>query len=118
MRALLLAGADLHVRDTRGATALMHAAGYRDNLALIELLVDAGIDLEAQDDDDWSALLWAAALSTTPEVVELLHDLGANASHANHAGETAWDLVQDNRALQGTSAYLLLRPSEPTSSGR
>ena len=109
MRALLSAGADPQVRDAHGATALMHAAGYRSNLEMIQLLVDAGIELDAQDDDGWSALSWAAAFGTMPQTVELLLDLGSDASLANHAGDTALDLIQANDPLRGSSAYLRLR---------
>ena len=105
VRELLAAGADPRARDAQGATALMHAAGYGNNLGVIELLVEAGIDLDTQDDAGRSALMWAAEFAPTADVVGTLLDLGADASLANHAGETAWDLLQDNEALQDTSAY-------------
>ena len=53
--------------------------------------------------------MWAAAFNTTPDGIALLLDLGADPSLVNRAGETAWDLIQDNEALQGTSAYRRLR---------
>ena len=45
-----------------------------------------------------------------------LLDAGADATARNAKGEIAWDLVQDNRALEGTAAYQLLAglPSRPT----
>ena len=109
VRALLDAGAAPRVRDSQGATALMHAAGYGGSPEMLELLAAAGVELDAQDDAGRSALMWAAALSLTPDVVGTLLDLGAEASLANHAGETAWDLILDNEALLGTSAYRRLR---------
>ena len=106
---LVAAGADPRVRDAQGATALMHAAGNGNNVEVLELLVEAGIELDAKDDMGRSALMWGATFSANPKVVGTLLDLGADAALANHAGETAWDLIQSNEALQGTSAYRRLR---------
>ena len=107
--ALIAAGADPHVRDAHGVTALMYASGYGSSLEVVELLAAAGIEVDAQDDAGRSALMWAAAYASTAEVVELLLDLGADAALANDDAETAWDLIQHNGELRSTSAYRRLR---------
>ena len=109
VQALVAAGADPRVRDAQGATPLMHAAGYSSNPKMVEVLVTAGSELDALDIAGRSALMWAAAFASSSEVVEVLLDLGADASLKSHAGETACDLIQDNEALQGASAYRRLR---------
>ena len=109
VRALLNAGAALHVRDSYGATALMYAAGYSASPQMLSLLAAKGIELDAQDDTGRSALMWAAEFASSSEVVEALLDLGADASLVDHSRETAWDLIQRNRTLRGTTAYRRLR---------
>ena len=41
-------------------------------------------------------------------VVQVLLDAGADATATNEDGETAWDLIQENEALEGSPAYWAL----------
>ena len=60
VRHLLGSGANVHVIDTTGATALVHAA-YRNDLEIARLLVEAGADVNHQDRTQQSAFLIATS---------------------------------------------------------
>jgi hypothetical protein len=56
----------------------------------------------------WTALIYAAWHGTA-ESVKVLLDAGADASHKDTFGKTAWDHAKKNEALKGTDAYWMLR---------
>jgi ankyrin repeat protein len=61
---LIDAGADPNVRDRRGKTALMSAAGDLI-VGLLRKLLQHGADVNAQDESRWSALMHATIASRT-----------------------------------------------------
>ena len=75
--------------------------------------LDVGADLEARDEDGNTTLHLAATYGYVlgddqyhaGPAIEALLDAGANAMVWNAAGETTWDLVQGNEALQGADGY-------------
>ena len=50
----------------------------------------------------------AASSNKNAAVVQLLLDAGADATATNEDGETAWDLIQENEAIEGSPAYWTL----------
>ena len=108
VQAAIDAGADLEARDKDGWTPLMLAAGGNESAEIVQLLIDAGFDLEARTEYGETPLMAAAEYSENAAVVQLLIDAGADATATNEDGETAWDLIQENAALEGTPAYWAL----------
>ena len=108
VQAAIDAGANLEVRNEDGRTPLMLAAWYNEN-AVVQVLLDAGADLEARDTEYGNTpLMFAARHNENAEVVQVLLDAGADATATNEDGENAWDLIQENDALEGTPAYWAL----------
>ncbi|WP_119731826.1 ankyrin repeat domain-containing protein [Thermomonospora amylolytica] len=74
--ALLDAGVDPHVRDTRGRT-LLHKLPLLDHEALLPRLLKAGLDLEARDVERRTPLFAAVVHGGSPALVEALLEAGA-----------------------------------------
>ena len=88
-------------------TPLMVAA--RDESAeAVQALIDAGAGVEARDELGATPLMYAAERSQSSDVVQTLLNAGADASPKDRDGKTAWDLIQENEALEGTPAYWAL----------
>ena len=108
--ALIAAGADPSAQDGIGGTPLHRAASrqylsYDDAAELVRLLVSAGADPDSVNNDGWTALHFAVSRTGEPPIIEALLDAGADTTIRTPSGETAWDLIQDNNALHGTSSY-------------
>lgn len=87
--ALLKAGADIHLADHNGMTALMYAA-QNGRAATLQLLLEAGAEVNAADAFGMTALMYAAQSSCFgAENVPLLLQHGADARAVNLEGETA-----------------------------
>ena len=71
----------------------------------VQALLDAGAALEARDGFGNTPLMEAARNNANPEVLQALIDAGADATARNDDGDSAWDLIKDNEALQGTDVY-------------
>ena len=72
-KALLDAGADIGETDSKGRTALMHAAeAQRNTLEAVKLLIARGADPMAYDSDVRLAVMHAAALKHTDAALYLL----------------------------------------------
>ena len=76
--ALINAGANVHARDSQGATPLCYAAGVSKDPAVIAALIDAGADIEDQSADGWRPLHIAAAANNARPVIAALIEAGAN----------------------------------------
>ena len=108
MQALIDAEADPEARDEWGRTPLLHAAFYNQNAAVVQALTHAGANLEARNAHGRTALMYAAWYNENAAVVQALIDAGADATATNKDGETAWDLIQENEALERTPVYWAL----------
>ncbi|NBX71429.1 ankyrin repeat domain-containing protein, partial [bacterium] len=84
---LLERGADVHVKDNNGSTALMWAAGS-GNQNMVKLLLERGADIHAKNNNGWTALMLAAG-SGNQNIVELLLERGADVDVKNNEGSTA-----------------------------
>ena len=74
----------------------------------MQVLLDAGAGLEAGTEYGGTPLMLAARNNENAAVVQALLDAGAHATATNEDGETAWDLIQENDALEGSPAYWAL----------
>ena len=119
IEALLAAGADVAARlELLGSTPLHEAARGNENPAVIEALLAAGADVNMRDELLGSTPLHAAASSNeNPAVVEALLAAGANAAVNNAAGQTPWDLAQENEALKGSDTYRRLNDARRAPGG-
>ena len=104
---LIDAGADVEARNVHGWTALMVAAANQES-AVVQVLIDAGAHLEARTEDGSTPLMLAANYNENAAGVQALLDAGADATATNEDGESAWDLIQENEALEGSPAYWAL----------
>jgi ankyrin repeat protein len=84
LKALLTKGADVNMKDSRGATPLMYAAAS-GSAEVMKLLLDAGADVNARNSFGASALLWSAG---EIRKVRLLLDKGAEVNVATKQGRT------------------------------
>jgi ankyrin repeat protein len=75
VRRLLERGADVHIRDRHGETALMKAARH-GNYPVANLLIEHGADIHAKDATGSTALSYAKSFGQK-EMVELLKRHGA-----------------------------------------
>lgn len=93
VRMLLSAGADVHVRNMNGETAL-HVAVRKGPKDAVELLLRAGADVDATDEAGNTALCHARTVC----VARALLQAGANPFHRNRFGITALGLAEDAHA--------------------
>jgi ankyrin repeat protein len=70
VQALIDAGAEIDIRDQRGATPLMLSCLF-GNVDLVKLLLEHGADLEARDKEGWRPLNYAA-YGGRPDATKLL----------------------------------------------
>lgn len=82
---LLDEGADIHIRDNEGRTALIEGA---HRLKISKMLLDKEADPHAEDNEGTTVLM-KAALRGSPEAVKLLLDKGVDVNAQNKKGETA-----------------------------
>jgi ankyrin repeat protein len=103
VRMLLDAGADVHARNSYGATPLMFAAGA-GQVDAVEMLLEAGADVHAENDYHSTAMHWAATKGCTSVMIQL-RDAGA-AVDPQPAGWTPLMRAAQNGHLD-TVAWLL-----------
>ena len=102
---LLDRGAKLEARDRGGRTPLHRASEHNNSHTVLALLLDRGAKLEARDGDGRTPIHRAVVENDNPRILTLLLDRGANPNARTINGKTAWDLVQNNDALEGTAVY-------------
>lgn len=103
---LLAAGADIHARNRRGATALHYAADTNHDddqaqAATIAVLLKAGADPDARDKGG-TAPLHRAVRTRGVAAVRALLDGGADAALRNGGGSSPLDLAQWTTGRGGT----------------
>lgn len=89
VKVLIDKGVDVNWETGRGGTALMWAAGSRENTAYtVKVLLYAGADVNARSGDGCTALMDAARQGNI-EIVRVLLDNGAEVDAVNMEGRTA-----------------------------
>jgi ankyrin repeat protein len=109
VRALLEHGANVNARDSKGATALMHAALYGD-FECMNLLLEKGADPNASNDLGINALMWAAG---DFEKVRALVAHGANVNASSNYGFTALSVAAASPGNLPTVLFLLDKGADP-----
>ena len=95
VKALLKAGADIHLRDDRsGWTALHNAAFAAKDPAVITLLINAGSDVRAISGNDYTPLHLAAMRFNLPTVEILLSKLDDEDTRLSDGHATPLDHAQ------------------------
>jgi len=87
VRKLLEAGANMHVQDNEGKTALNRAV-EEDHSEVVRILLQAGAEVNSTDKDDMTSLMWAAVFGHT-EVVGILLEAGADVNASDDYGRTS-----------------------------
>ena len=135
LRTLLEAGADVSGRSLTGHTALMHAISGGAPVEIVEMLIATGADVNAQEEVGWTPLMIAAWHPDPVRIIELLVTNGADPMRRDVRGSTAvaffagnsdseaalewlleyehaidslneaWNRIQQNDALKGSTAY-------------
>jgi uncharacterized protein len=92
---LLAHGADLHMVDADGDTAL-HGAAQSGNVEIMRLLLDKGADPNAKNKVGGTPLMWAAVYGND-DAARLLLSRGADASLKDNDGITAAEWAVRNK---------------------
>jgi tankyrase len=106
LQKLLKAGADVHVTDKNGVTALHHAVRFRSPVA-VKTLIEHGANVNQACRRNGSTPLHRAATQTgapgtagrgraATEIIQLLLAAGADPSIANKSGKKPVDYVKDD----------------------
>ena len=103
---LLGRGADVHVRDHKGKTAL-HRASQANFLQCADVLLAAGASIEATDDRGETPLFDAVRAGRRDMVRHLL-EAGADRTHGNRLGQTAALLAGRSQKAQAEAICELL----------
>lgn len=103
---LLGRGADVHVRDHKGKTAL-HRASQANFLQCADVLLAAGASIDAADEKGETPLFDAVRAGRRDMVRHLL-EAGADRTHGNRLGQTAALLAGRSRKPQAKAIQTLL----------
>jgi ankyrin repeat protein len=87
LKALLNAGANVHLRDNAGFTALIHVSASW-SAKMVQGLIQAGADIEAKTPDGKTALMFAS-LQGDVSAVQALLDAGAKVNERDASNKTA-----------------------------
>ena len=97
--AFIRRGADLAARDPKRHIPLHIAAGYNENPAVVEVLIEAGSDTDARDRHGHTPLHGAAKLNDNPAVVYTLIEAGLDVEARDRWGLTPLHIAaRDNDA--------------------
>uniref|UniRef100_A0AC34FSM0 ANK_REP_REGION domain-containing protein n=1 Tax=Panagrolaimus sp. ES5 TaxID=591445 RepID=A0AC34FSM0_9BILA len=94
MKLLQQKGEALDIRQYDGSTFL-HAAAANGYSEVVAFLLSSGVEPNLKDIDGWTSL-HAAAFWNQISIINLLCENGANVEDKTFAGETAYDLAQDD----------------------
>lgn len=88
VKALLAAGANVHVCRVDGDTALLSAC-IENNAETIRLLLQAGSDVNATNNLGYTPLYQSTLTGNSPEIVSMLLQAGADTNLTDNEGSTA-----------------------------
>ncbi len=106
VKLLLRSGADPTLRDAKGRTALMYAAGH-SYMTNINLLLEAGSSIDEEEEHTGlTSLMFALIKQREIQVITGLIDAGANVNHKDILGETP--LMMASRYATGSLVVEML----------
>ena len=88
VKALLAAGANVHVCRVDGDTALLSAC-IENNAEIVRLLLQAGSDVNATNNLGYTPLYQSTLTGNSPEIVSMLLQAGADTNLTDNEGSTA-----------------------------
>jgi ankyrin repeat protein len=109
-RTLILAGADVRVRDRRGGTALFYFAGNHrlKDLDTMALLLDRGAEVDAVEDElGMTVFMYAAVHNPDAEVLDFLLGAGADINAKDRNGAAALHLALMNGHKPAVISFLV-----------
>jgi ankyrin repeat protein len=81
----------------------LHCAAYVGRPAAIEMMMEAGANVDVRDNlHENTPLMWAVSKSRYASAIMLLDKYGADVSLRNRLGQTAWDLVVEDKTKKWT----------------
>uniref|UniRef100_A0A915JY74 Protein phosphatase 1 regulatory subunit 16A n=1 Tax=Romanomermis culicivorax TaxID=13658 RepID=A0A915JY74_ROMCU len=86
-------GKNFEFKDEKGATPL-HVASAKGYYTVVKYLLEVGASVHVRDNDGWQPV-HAAACWAQPDSIELLVSYGADINARTPAGETPFDLCED-----------------------
>lgn len=111
---LIQAGADVNTFDKNGMTPLMYAVQTTEDVRTLNLIIRSGADVNRRDYlRGQTALMHAVRKTKSEEVILTLLHYGADATMRDDTGKRVVDILEENKALKGTSAYWNLQYLEP-----
>ena len=82
-------GAEIHIKDVNGYTALMWAAHQNNNREIVGALLEAGARVSDQDNNGQSPILLSAHYNSNPDITEQLLEAGADINTRDNSRYTS-----------------------------
>ena len=104
IQALIDNGADIHIKDKNGFTAILWAAMMNSNEEVIRTLIQNGANINQLGPKNVTPLMGAIGMNSNINIAKILLDSGADVTVADEAGKKAIDYALAREGFKGTEA--------------
>ena len=104
IQALIENGADIHIKDKNGFTAILWAAMMNSNEEVIRTLIKNGANINQLGPKNVTPLMGAIGMNSNINIAKILLDSGADVTVADEAGKKAIDYALAMEGFKGTEA--------------